>query len=140
MICKEDELNCKSICTPFSLLLFLFFKAVLMACDNVALVVSVNPNVRPRGGPTPNRISTPYIKDHNALNNNELLNLSNGRRELDARDLRYSRDNRNPLRGPADIKSPSSENGRLRPVENDCASASSRSNVETSPCHKIIAK
>ena len=44
-----------------------------MACDNVALVVSVNPNVRPRGGPTPSRISTPFFKDHNALNNNESL-------------------------------------------------------------------
>ena len=111
-----------------------------MACDNVALVVSVNPNVRPRGGPTPNRISTPYIKDHNSLNNNEMLNASNRRRELDAKELRYNRDNRSQLRDSTDIKSPSSENGRLMPVENDCASAGSSNNVETSPRHKIIAK
>lgn len=104
-----------------------------MACDNVALVVSVNPNVRPRGGPTPSRIS-------NALNNNESLKTQSGRREHDARDSRYNRDTRTQLGASTEMRNPSNENGRLRPVENNSSSSGSCNNIETSPHRKIIAK
>ena len=111
-----------------------------MACDNVALVVSVNPNVRPRGGPTSSRIATPFFKDHNALNNNESLKENNGRRELDATELRFNRDNSTQLVGSTNVKNPSNENGRLRPAENNSPPSSSCNNVEKSPHRKIIAK
>ena len=111
-----------------------------MACDNVALVVSVNPNERPRGGPPPGSLSPPFINNHNVINNNNSSRETNGSRRTVTTEPRFNSDNRIRLVGSTDGKSTSNDNGGLISAKNNSPQSGSCNSVKTSPHHKIIAK
>ena len=94
---------------PIAFIICIISTAVLMACDNVALVVSVNPNVRPRGGPQPSGLSPPFINNHNVINNNTSSRETNGGKDAGSEESRLNGDNRIRLVGATDRKSTSTE-------------------------------
>ena len=125
---------------PIAFIIFIISTAVLMACDNVALVVSVNPNVRPRGGPQPSSLSPPFINNHNVINNNTSSRETNGGKDAGSEESRLNGDNRIRLVGATDRKSTSTENGSLISAKNKSPQSGSCNSVKTSPHHKIMAK
>ena len=114
--------------------------AILMANDNVALVVSVNPNERPRGGPSGNSTS-PFINNHNAINNNTPSRANDDSREVDETDVKFhSVESSIRPSGSSNRTNHSNDNGGLISVKNISPSSGSCSSVKTSPHHKLIAK
>ena len=111
-----------------------------MACDNVALVVSVNPNERPRGGPPPSSVSPPFVNNHNVINNNTSSRETNGSSCTVATESRLNSDNRIRLVGSTDRKSTSNDNGGLISAKNNSPQSGSCNSVKTSPHRKIMAK
>ena len=116
-----------------------YFSAVLMACDNVALVVRVNPNERPRGGP-PSTFSPPYISSSNAINNNTDAKPNTGSRNGEEEGRGLKSNNRMRHSGDMDSKTASTENGGLIPNASNRTPTGSCNSVKTSPHRKIIAK
>ena len=116
-----------------------YFSAVLMACDNVALVVRVNPNERPRGGP-PSTFSPPYISSSNAINNNTDAKPNTGSRNGEEEGRGLKSNNRMRHSGAMDSKTASTENGGLIPNASNRTPTGSCNSVKTSPHRKIIAK
>ena len=110
-----------------------------MACDNVALVVRVNPNERPKGGP-PSTFSPPYISSNNAINNNTDAKPNTGSRNGEDEGRGLKSDNRMRLSGAMDSKNSSTENGGLIPNTSNRTPTGSCNSVKTSPHRKIIAK
>ena len=110
-----------------------------MANDNVALVVSVNPNERTRGVPAGN--SSPFITTHNAINNNTPSRAIEDIREVDVTDLKFN-GVESSIRpgGSTNRTNHSNDNGGLISVKNISPSSGSCSSVKTSPHRKIIAK
>lgn len=115
--------------------------AILMANDNVALVVTVNPNERPRGGRSGN-LTSPFINNHNAINNNSPSRPNDDSREVDVTDVKFnsSESSIRPGGGSTNRTNHSSDNGGLISVKNISPSSGSCSSVKTSPHRKIIAK
>ena len=118
--------------------------AILMANDRVALVVNVNTNAPPKGGPneqpkglTPSKTSNPFL---NGINGPPLQIVETVAKVKGTNGVKDSRFSDNQLHNPSigHQQHNTNDNGGIKSVKN--ISPSSGSSQKTSPIHKLVAK